>query len=226
MGGRILIKQARIQAQIAQINEFFTAYNNFKDKYNAIPGDMRNATDYWDGTSNGDGNGRLTQSADHAYNTSQENLKFFHHISLAGYTKETYNGTWGRGVGYPTLRINPHQGMVAAGSIRAADLASSHQLTAADVTEEKIAALYLNVANHLYQATGVGSNFNDFNGIANPTDMQSMDRKMDDGIARTGAFRAHRILKSELGNCLTATGGDYLKSEQDLTCVAEYILEQ
>jgi prepilin-type N-terminal cleavage/methylation domain-containing protein len=64
--GRSLIEAAAIRAQIAQIEQFKTAVNTFRTKYNAIPGDMLDTTaaavgmTYRSGQpGHGDGNGIL-----------------------------------------------------------------------------------------------------------------------------------------------------------------------
>jgi len=46
MAGQDMVKQAEIRGFITQINEFRTAINTFKIKYDAMPGDMGSATQY------------------------------------------------------------------------------------------------------------------------------------------------------------------------------------
>ena len=62
MTGQDLIKSAQIRQQISQFEQIETAINTFKTKYNCLPGDCANATDYFTTQSgltvyNGDGDG-------------------------------------------------------------------------------------------------------------------------------------------------------------------------
>lgn len=54
--GTNLLKQGRIRRSIAEVDMYKTAFLTFMMKYDAMPGDMPNATDYFTGISNGDGN--------------------------------------------------------------------------------------------------------------------------------------------------------------------------
>lgn len=48
--GQSLIESAKINRTISDIAKFNAAMNTFKAKYNAVPGDMRNAYSFFDGT--------------------------------------------------------------------------------------------------------------------------------------------------------------------------------
>lgn len=47
LGGRALIRAAELRAITQEKEAFVTAVNTFRAKYNALPGDMRNATQFW-----------------------------------------------------------------------------------------------------------------------------------------------------------------------------------
>lgn len=55
--GRELIRAADIRATISDIEKIKTTLNTFKLKYNCLAGDCPNATDYFTGSSNGNGDG-------------------------------------------------------------------------------------------------------------------------------------------------------------------------
>jgi hypothetical protein len=85
-----VILSAQIRKEITQLRTFTVALNTFKGKYNALPGDMANATTYWgtdpncnggsyvssppEGTCNGNGDGFI--SAD-VYISADTRLKRF-----------------------------------------------------------------------------------------------------------------------------------------------------
>lgn len=58
--GKELIRAADIRANIADIEKLKTTINTFRLKYNCLPGDCLNATDYFSSVSNGDGDGVYT----------------------------------------------------------------------------------------------------------------------------------------------------------------------
>ena len=93
--GRDLIHAAELRSVVSDVDKFTAAANTFRLKYNCIPGDCTNATDYWGtdpggcpdtpgnsvpktATCNGTGNGRLADSSDVAINTGYacEALRF------------------------------------------------------------------------------------------------------------------------------------------------------
>lgn len=100
--GQSLVKQASIRSTLSQTDQFRLAYNTFKLQYDAIPGDMTNAVDYWGAgtTSNGDGNKRIG----HFICTMNEQRLVWEHLSLAGLLNENYTGldeSLSRGVNVP-----------------------------------------------------------------------------------------------------------------------------
>ena len=58
--GRDLIHSAENRAYVGQLQSYNVAVNTFKTKYNCLPGDCANATDYFAGTLNGNGNGMIS----------------------------------------------------------------------------------------------------------------------------------------------------------------------
>src|SRR4051794_9742747 len=69
--GTSLVKQAKLKSVVSEMDQFNTAYRNFKDRYQAVPGDMSNAYSLWGakctsgGSSfcNGNGNGVIEYSS-------------------------------------------------------------------------------------------------------------------------------------------------------------------
>ncbi len=57
--GRDLIRLAELRADISAVNKFDAAANTFRLKYNCIPGDCANATQFLAGAYNGNGNGAI-----------------------------------------------------------------------------------------------------------------------------------------------------------------------
>ena len=222
VGGEALVKQAKIRAQIAQLNKYKISYNSFKLGYNAIPGDMRNASDYWPFQNDGNGDGRISTNANAAY-TDTENRRFFQHLSAAGLVNANYENTWQLGVGFPSLKINANKGMLATNTaITALPPNSRHQVSSLQGFSYKV-ALSLEYSIVL---SGHPSFFNDYNGTASPRVYYSIDNKIDDGNPVEGIFKSLRVFNSIHGNCLTGVDGDYLVTNDEPSCIASYMLEK
>jgi prepilin-type N-terminal cleavage/methylation domain-containing protein len=100
--GREVIQGAERRAVIREQEQYRTALNAFRMKYNALPGDMANATLYWGkdavdcnmapgsvgapGTCNGDGDGTIGES------TTGENWRAWQHLAGSGVIPGAYLG--------------------------------------------------------------------------------------------------------------------------------------
>lgn len=118
--GNSLIRSAQLRSMINDTSQFQTAFKIFKTKYNAAPGDMRNATDYWGQlsggcawgnfpqppsgtkTCNGDGNGQIFLRLMIYLNIPHESFLAWKHLENAqlvngtflGWSNHTAGGEW------------------------------------------------------------------------------------------------------------------------------------
>ncbi len=122
LGGKSLIRAAELRAIVNEYENYSVVISNFKHKYRAIPGDMRNATFIWGsnsalcsetgnnregGVCNGNGDGNL------GFGGSRELWQFWTHLSAAGMIEGQYSGKSGPnnttdsiiGVNVPASRI-------------------------------------------------------------------------------------------------------------------------
>ena len=109
MVGQSLVRGAELRSVMNDHNKILSATNAFKLKYNALPGDMRNATAFWGkdnaacstdtgtatvgGTCNGNGNNILAAPA--GGSSTGEMFQFWKHLSLAGVFEGTFTGLSG-----------------------------------------------------------------------------------------------------------------------------------
>lgn len=125
--GQSLIQAAQMRSLMQQVERYKTAAMTFRDKYNALPGDIANATTFWPAdpacgaggsrpsmttpngmTCNGNGNGIIEA---HGSTYGAESLLFWQHLNLAGliqdgpFTGSYDNSGWGL-VNAPTSRFN------------------------------------------------------------------------------------------------------------------------
>jgi prepilin-type N-terminal cleavage/methylation domain-containing protein len=106
VGGQSLIESAKKREVIAGFTQLRTGLNAFKLEFDAIPGDMEDAYDYWGADCDaprrnceGDGDGKITgetQEFDkYCYGSEKERCMFLKHMSLAGILKKAYVGEGG-----------------------------------------------------------------------------------------------------------------------------------
>lgn len=101
LGGQALIKASKLRAVGSEFNQWVTAVNAFDLKYSALPGDMRDAEEYWgdgDGageTWNGNGDGAIELPDDG--DEPGEMFTFWQHLALAGMINGEFTGIAGSG---------------------------------------------------------------------------------------------------------------------------------
>lgn len=112
MTGQNLIHAAELRSVTTQYNQYMTALRIFQDKYLALPGDMPNATAFWDGASatcpgtnaqgntdnstcNGNGNGDIERINTAPFGNEQ--FRAWQQLALAGLIEGVYEGVAGSG---------------------------------------------------------------------------------------------------------------------------------
>lgn len=106
--GMSLAESSRISKTVAEMEAHKSSYVQFQAKYNALPGDFMNASRFFPGTNNGNGDGQLDYW--------NEGVQAWLHMERAklvpsgGYTGTTTAGTTVPGVNVPTLAYDPSGG--------------------------------------------------------------------------------------------------------------------
>lgn len=112
LGGQALIRAAELRAVGTEYSRWVTATQTFRDKYFAIPGDMRNATQFWGrmnsnadcvtnssaavvstGVCDGNGTGTINQAG--APSQVYEGSQFWRQLAAAGLIEGTFSGLAG-----------------------------------------------------------------------------------------------------------------------------------
>tara|TARA_B100001179_G_scaffold200779_1_gene161461 strand:- start:184 stop:984 length:801 start_codon:yes stop_codon:yes gene_type:complete len=110
--GQSLIRAAELRSVTTQVQQIKTAALTFRDKYFALPGDMKNATDFWKNanignvggectapgtdtgsgtqTCNGNGDGQIKEATTTA--TGFEAFRAWQHLANAGLIEGNYTG--------------------------------------------------------------------------------------------------------------------------------------
>lgn len=195
--GRDLIRAAELRAIISEADAYKTAVFTFRSKYNAIPGDMPNATDYFGAkadctdrteftrTCNGNGDGRVDIIVSSA-TTGNDAFLFFQHLGNANLISGQFTGVEGSigefdvdiGTNTPPSKV----GTNFAWSARYGDP------TVVPGTVDQFDKVWRNSL-----IIGVADNAsNGFNRqpITTPSETYNIDQKIDDGKPATGKFNA------------------------------------
>ncbi len=209
--GQDLIRASELNSIYADVNKFKTAFNTFKLKYNAMPGDMSNATSYWGaetcpgsasatgatGTCNGDADG-IIDYIDWTTISGNESYRVWEHLSLAGLIPGSYTGLPATGVS-TTAGV---AGVSLPGS-RSNSVFAMVTITAGSYLSSVFYNLYGNMIGN-YRA--------DFTTSLTPPELNSLDAKYDDGRPGYGAISAQ--------NSTVSTGC----TSTDVASTAAYIL--
>lgn len=186
LAGKSLIKAAEIQKTITMVSTIQSSTNAFKLKYEALPGDIANASDYgfsqsgWSsyygyGT-NGNGDG-IIQSHIWASASWQEYTNFFLHLKDAGLWREElkYSDCFNSTATFPTPILK-----IGKSPVLSTVYINSYFV---DLTSNR---------KHYITITS-GFNFSGcwaYAGTLSPADSRILDTKMDDGMPMSGSIRA------------------------------------
>lgn len=110
LSGQSLIRAAELRQGTTKFSQYHAAIYTFRDKYFALPGDMTNATAFWQSaggtggdttcitaqsttqlTCNGNGDGRILYIGS-SYNNDIERLLSWKHLANAGLVEGSYTG--------------------------------------------------------------------------------------------------------------------------------------
>ncbi len=172
MAGQRLLDTARLQQTVQEYRAFQTAIHTFEVEYNALPGDLNNATAYWSGTANGDNDGSVIDGSEPA--------RFWQHLALAGLIDGSYTGSGttfnvdgaNAGVNIPASNYDPLYGWTLM-----ADATNSYG------PADSITPTVTN-GSGTFGATQSGGGFT-------AKQVFSIDTAVDDGNPSTGDIRAN-----------------------------------
>lgn len=190
--GRELIGISKLQSIVKEHAKLLTDINSFKLKYNCLPGDCENAVQKGLGTGSGNGNGQ--------WDAAQENTYFLYQLRAAGYD-------------YPatplTDRRTPSRSRGAwfADYTNARNATTCKSVTTGDVfglADLRLGTQMLGLMSGSVYADG-GSD--SAQGFLTVPEAMSIDRKLDDGLPRSGYVWASHYPFSGLPHprCLSGT---------------------
>jgi prepilin-type N-terminal cleavage/methylation domain-containing protein len=231
--GQNLIRAAELRSVTTDYQRFITAIQTFRDKYTALPGDMRNATAFWGdqatgtgacadaavtdgtpGTCNGNGNGLVGGS------TSNERYRFWQHLQLAGLIEGTYSGIAGSGgaehhipgVNAPASKLSSVGWASDSASIAYAGDSALWSWSLAEAP------------GHELKVGRTTSSDEPYGRAFTPVEMWNIDKKVDDGLPGRG-----KMWTRFWDECTDATAhtqkatANYLLSESEQQCSIYFV---
>lgn len=196
-----LVKSASLRTTISDIQRFKTAIRAFVLQYEALPGDMTDAREYWPNnfffsgfrTENGNGNGLIET-------VNGEDMRAWQHLNAGEFLGGNYTGELENGIRI-SVGVNVPESEVSGGGY--------HFAYVEDYYERSGNAIKL--ASEDLADTLRGS-------VLNTPDAVSLDKKMDDGLAASGEV----ITMDGYGEagCLNTLVTPYIyeKSNTDVKC--------
>lgn len=233
LAGQSLIHAAELRTVTTEHDRYKAATKTFRDKYLGLPGDIRNATNFWGQldpdpttcrmtastdtrTCNGDGDGLLF-----TITGSYEQFRMWQQLANAGLIEGTYTGTRStpvanRGINVPASKITNSYWIVT---------------TATSPFPTNFALIGYPAGLHTILQTMGGSVATANSYALSPEDAWNIDTKIDDGKAATGAFTPYIKGNGTNTNCTTFAGVappadagfDYLLTNPNRDCSAMFM---
>jgi prepilin-type N-terminal cleavage/methylation domain-containing protein len=168
VGSRSLIQSAKVVELASNLNSYKIAFNNFELQYDALPGDMADAYEYW-GDSCHTNSGYCNGNGDNKMEGSLEHFMVWKHLMLANLINGTYSGTAGTPnmIGGTNVPNAGFDGVVVSAGYRNTNFQ----------TNKKNALL----TGKLYP-NGSDNKV----GFLTPAQARTVDKKIDDGQPKTG----------------------------------------
>lgn len=232
--GNSLIRQSKLNNLISDFTNYHIIYNNFKNRYHAVPGDMKNASAYWSNCANtnaycnGDGNGIIdfnNNNANLGDGTGDEPVRVWRHLYLAGFI-DNDGGTASLIDNYSAFgtRTTPWFPTCTG-------LADCYfEMAGPSTTWAGVIYGYLG-GPIIYYSPWINENRNasfvlssDNNGVLTPDNAFNIDSKIDDGNAEGGVFTGgitgvFRALNDQSGSSCLDGSNNYDTTQALSTCI-------
>lgn len=217
MVGQDLVRSAELNSIIVDINKLKIALNSFKLRYNALPGDMRNATQYWGiaagtlgndatcraagstgmTTCNGNGNNIIGGQVVTGHADDNELFRAFQHLSNAGLIEGSYTGIAGPGGStHAQSGINTMKSDIVSSGF---SLYTFGSVTSAG-------SLFIGVYGLSAYLGAEQSSGPQRSGLFTPAEASSIDTKLDNSKPGSGWIRT--MTDTFRANCVTSDDAD------------------
>jgi prepilin-type N-terminal cleavage/methylation domain-containing protein len=222
VAGASMIRAAELRSVITEFQQYQTAVHTFKDKYLGLPGDLKNAYDFWgvaagciddhsmsDTTGcNGDGDGNIEEFA--------EGLRAWQHLALAGLINGNFTGSDAGNDAVLGSNV-PESKMNGGGYQFFYHDMTNLVWTGAGSTTKNISIRFAAMNYDPSPAPDrIGARF------LNCEESWSLDKKMDDGRPGTGKLILHYFLSSPCISTSDMPTAEYVLDNTNGTTVVDY----
>jgi prepilin-type N-terminal cleavage/methylation domain-containing protein len=219
--GRDMIHQAELRKVITQTDQIITAIDTFQGKYNCLPGDCANASDFFPSAVNGNGDEIINYG--YPPGTELEGLTMWNHLSQAGLIAGSFQTNPPLLFALTDVPNGPFGNsfyMVRNVLVWGVGWQSNYTVVGWTAGGMPIATRPVGTSWLTY--AGFNTSFSPaLNAELTPLDAYSIDVKLDDGLPNTGRIGALDVTNfctSDLGNPGTLTAG-YNLSDSNVDCV-------
>ncbi len=211
--GQSMLRNSRVRAITAEAANYTLAISNFRDKYQALPGDFAGASSVWSSVSNGNGDGLVTVNISNA-NLAEQFLAW-QHLSKAEMIKGSFTGAAGAagvrdrvpGNNVPESQLsNAGWGLI---SVTLNDIAGGYTqipYTAPDIAPNLL--LWLGKGS-------VSGTADSQKPVLSPHEANDIDTKSDDGLPGSGKIIAQA--NGSTGTC-SNNATDYNLTTNSIVC--------
>lgn len=229
--GRDLVKAAEVRSMVSDLEKYRTAINTFRLKYNALPGDMNNATAIWgtyagcnwgentadDKTCDGNGDGLIGAPTNADINNqayTYEYYTFWQQLANAKLIQGRYTGgaqsvSWGYGQAEPSVNTPALKNAACVSVFRWNDVPTAGSAYYAVVYKTTFYVGLPLATDICYQPAFT------------PAEALSIDTKIDDGLPGSGAVVTVKPNWAPTANCATTTDpttASYKTSSTTVNC--------
>lgn len=209
--GADLIRQAEIHSVISDLGKFQTAIYTFQTKYDALPGDMSTATDFWGiseggcpdgsgaGTCNGNGNGLM----DSGWQGVLEGFRAWQQLAYAGLIPGAYTGV--RGPARPSIESDPGINVPAS---RISGVGYTIEDDSDYVAPGAVPYLFSATYHNVIAVGKSPSHWDTIEPAFTAAEMYKIDLKLDDGLPGTGHIVTRPNIDASGGGQPNCTNGD------------------
>lgn len=228
LAGQSLIRAAELRSVASDYQRFSAATLAFRDRYMAIPGDMRDATRFWlrqtsdswcasnsgattstNGVCDGDGNNAIYVSSSTPSEQAKETFQFWRQLALAQLIEGQYSGLAGSISGAACTGENVPMARIATAmwAVRDDTINSSN-------TDQFALGI---IGTHFTLGTQDGNGWAQRQFLRNE-EVWNIDTKLDDGKPARG-----KVLSPDWSGCTTATerndlDANYLLTDTTVSC--------
>ena len=212
VAGGSMMRNAELQSIVTDLQKFKSAVATFQKKYEALPGDMPDAIDYWGAahatpatcattvstgveTCNGNGNGLIISDGN-----SHEAYRFWQHLSNAELLKGSFTGVGGNNHIFTSNTEN---------SPSTLDNGIWFMWNWGTPNWNTPSRFDIQYDNYLLLG-GAGSSW-PFNSVITPKEAWGIDKKIDDAKPALG-----QVIVTNAHTCTDANNGDDLDADYDL----------